>query len=219
MSVTAGRCRVRAAGGVRPRPRPGPTTRFLSIDEREEIAVGLAQGLSPAEIGRRLGRHRATIGREIARNGVFRVDARPAWKSGDVEVQGRPRVYRALRAQWHAERRRPRPKPAKLVVHHQLREQVAHRLTRNWSPQQISATLKVDYPDRPEMQVSHETIYQSLYVQSRGALRRDLTACLRTGRAVRRPQRRSDQRRPRMAGMVMISQRPAEVADRAVAGH
>jgi IS30 family transposase len=96
---------------------------------------------------------------------------------------------------------------------------VQRKLTKKWSPREIAARLRVEFPDRPEMWVSHETIYQSLYVQSRGALRRELTVCLRTGRAVRRPQRRSDERRSRLKDMVMISERPAEVADRAVPGH
>jgi transposase, IS30 family len=106
-----------------------------------------------------------------------------------------------------------------LVVHAELRGVVQDGLARRWSPQQIAARLRVEFPDRPEMWVSHETIYQSLYVQSRGALRRELTVCLRTGRAVRRPARRADERRGRIANKVMISQRPAEVADRAVPGH
>ena len=100
-----------------------------------------------------------------------------------------------------------------------LRALVVRRLTQEWSPRQIATTLARTYPDRPELRVSHETIYQALYVQSRGALRRELTRCLRTGRAVRRPQRRQDERQPRFRGMLMISQRPAEVADRAVPGH
>jgi IS30 family transposase len=100
-----------------------------------------------------------------------------------------------------------------------LREQVQARLLRRDSPEQITHRLKMDFPDEPEMRVSHETIYQSLYVQGRGALRRDLHQQLRTGRAVRKPHRSTTQRRERFAGMVMISERPPEVADRAVPGH
>jgi IS30 family transposase len=192
------------AGGVRPRPQPGPSGRLLSFAEREEIAIGLAAGLTPAAIARGLGRHRSTICREIARNRDRHL-ARPG--------------YRASTAQWRAERNARRPKPAKLVVNAELREQVQARLGLRWSPEQIAATLKAEFADRPEMWVSHETIYQSLYVQSRGALRRELTACLRTGRAIRRPKRRTDERRARIPGMVMISERPPEVADRAVPGH
>ena len=184
-----------------PRPRSG---RFLSFAEREEIAVGLAAGLTPAAIARQLGRHRSTICREIARH-------RHAHEA--------KRHYRASRAQWRAEHNARRPTPAKLAVNVELREQVQHMLLDRWSPQQIAATLKAEFPDRAEMWVSHETIYQSLYVQSRAALRRELAACLRTGRAIRRPKRRVDERRGRIPGMIMISERPAEVADRAVPGH
>ena len=216
---STGRNELLARGGIRPRPRREPSGRFLSLAEREEIALAVVQGFSPAAIGRQLGRHRSTIIREIARNGVARAHARPPWRPGDPGMRGRPRVYRAIRAQGHADRRRARPKPAKLVVNAELRAIVTERLTRHWSPRQISATLKVEFGDRVEMQVSHETIYQSLYVQSRGALRRELTACLRTGRAIRRPQRRADERRGRIPNMLMISERPPEVADRAVPGH
>jgi IS30 family transposase len=192
---------VRAAGGVRPR-RPVPASgRFLSQDEREEIALGLACKLSRAEIGRRIGRDRATVGREIARN---------------IGSNGQ---YRALRADRLAELRRRRPKPAKLVVHAELRARVQQDLLAKWSPEQIALRLRREFPDRPEMWVSHETIYQSLYVQSRGALRRELTSCLRTGRAIRRPKQRAAERRGHIPNMIMISERPAEAADRAVPGH
>jgi IS30 family transposase len=100
-----------------------------------------------------------------------------------------------------------------------LRDYVQARLGEWWSPEQISATLKLEFPDRPEMQVSHETIYQALYVQSRGALRRELAVCLRTGRALRKPRRQAQARRSRIPDLVAISDRPAEVADRAVPGH
>ena len=192
------------AGGVRPRPRLLPSGRFLSFAEREEIAVGLAAGLTPAAIARQLGRHRSTISREIARHR----------HAHDAKLH-----YRASRAQWRAEQNARRPKPAKLATNAELRERVAAMLGEKWSPEQIAATLRSQFADRPEMWVSHETIYQSLYVQSRGALRRELSTCLRTGRALRRPKRRTDERQARIPGMVMISERPAEVADRAVPGH
>jgi IS30 family transposase len=192
---------VRAAGGIRPR-RPVPVSgRFLSQDEREEIALGLAAGRSRAEIARLLGRDRATIGREITRN-----------RGGNGQ-------YRALRADRVAQLRRRRPKAAKLAVHAELRAWVQRDLSRKWSPEQIALRLGQEFADRPEMRVSHETIYQSLYVQSRGALRRELTSCLRTGRAIRRPARRVDERRGHIPNMLMISQRPAEAEDRAVPGH
>jgi IS30 family transposase len=118
-----------------------------------------------------------------------------------------------------AQLRRARPRPAKLVACPVLRDQVAAWLGENWSPQQICASLKAQFPGQPEMRVPHETICQALYVQGRGALRRDLAACLRTGRAIRRPKRRADERRGPIPGMIMISERPAETGDRAVPGH
>ena len=180
---------------------PGPVTgRYLSVAEREEIALGLARRESYRQIGRRLGRPASTISREAARN-----------RGG--------RGYRAVAAQAAAEMRARRPKTAKLAANGELREWVQQQLAKKWSPEQISAMLKVEFPGRAEMRVSHETIYQSLYVQGRGALRRELAVCLRTGRALRKPRRRQGERRGKIPGMVMISERPGEVADRAVPGH
>jgi IS30 family transposase len=204
---TAAHAAVVRAGGVRPRPR-ADSGRFLSFAEREEIALGLAARETPAAIARRLGRHRSTIIREIHRNQAHRLQPR----------RSNPQ-YRASSAQYHANRHRRRPKPAKLATNRELRAQVENWLARKWSPRQIAARLRRKYPNRPEMWVSHETIYQALYVQSRGALRRELTKHLRTGRSLRRPKRRPDQRRSRLKDSVHISQRPAEVADRAVPGH
>ncbi len=118
-----------------------------------------------------------------------------------------------------AERLAARPKPAKLAQHRRLRDLVQAKLRERLSPQQVAAELRREFPDHPEMWVSHEAIYQSIYVQGRGALRRELAVCLRTGRALRRPRRQSQERRPRIPGMVNISARPAEVEDRAVPGH
>jgi IS30 family transposase len=189
-----------AAGGVKANG-PGPVSgRYLSLAEREEIAVGLARGESYREIGARIGRAASTVSREVARNG--------------------PRErYRGLRAQALAERRARRPKAAKLAGNEVLRARVQAKLARRWSPEQVSAWLKAEFAGDPEMQVSHETIYQAIYVQGRGALRRELAACLRTGRALRRPRRATADRRGKIPGMVMISERPAEAADRAVPGH
>jgi IS30 family transposase len=199
-----GRLWLVARGGVRPRVPRSPSGRFLSFAEREEIALGLAAGHSPALIARRLGRHRSTVTREIARH-----------RGGhDAKL-----TYRAGRSQWRAQRNARRPKPAKLLGNLELRERVQAMLLERWSPEQIAATLRVEFPDRPEMWVSHETIYQSIYVQSRGALRRELATCLRTGRAIRHSRRRPDERRSRIPNMIMISDRPPEVADRAVPGH
>jgi transposase, IS30 family len=191
-----------ACGGVRPRSRPVPSGRFLSLQERELIALGTVEGKSAAQIGRELGRATSTITRELKRNRRH---------GGKYYTPSNAHRQAALRAR--------RPKTAKLKDHLELRTYVQDKLLLKWSPRQISKSLVKDFPDRPEMRVSPETIYQSLYVQSRGALRRELTACLRTGRAVRRPKRRADERRGRIPGMTNISERPAEVEDRAVPGH
>jgi IS30 family transposase len=129
------------------------------------------------------------------------------------------RAIAATGAQARAQDRARRPKPGKLAVNEKLRDEVQNRLTDEHSPEQIARRLRLDFPDEPEMWVSPETIYQSIYVQGRGNLRRELHTCLRTGRALRKPQRRADSRRGRIPNMVNISQRPPEVADRAVPGH
>jgi IS30 family transposase len=183
---------------------PGPVLgRYLSLAEREEIAVDRAAGQSVRAIAAALGRSPSTVSRELARN------------SG-------PRGYRAVAAQRRAEARAQRPKCAKLAASERLRELVAGRLRMRWSPEQIAATLKAEFPAQPEMWVSHETIYQAIYVQGRGALRRELATCLRTGRALRKPRRQAAGRTGRqnkIPDMVMISERPAQAADRAVPGH
>ena len=190
----------RLAGGVKGNG-PGPVTgRYLSLAEREEIMAGLARGESYRVIGARIGRPASTISREVRRNGP-------------------PGRYRALRAQALAEERAARPKTAKLAADGELRDWVRRHLEMKWSPEQISVLLKREFADRPEMRVSPETIYQSIYVQGRGALRRELAASLRTGRALRKPRRTGGERRGRIKDMVMISERPAEAADRAVPGH
>ena len=190
------------AGGVKGNG-PGPVAgRYLAPWEREEIAIGLALELPYRQIAERLapGRTASTVCREVARN----------------SVRG---AYRAHVAQGLAEQRARRPKTAKLAGYGELREWVASRLRRNWSPEQISARLAAEFPGRPEMRVSPETIYQSLYVQGRGALRRELVRHLRTGRALRKPHRKDGERRGKIPGMISISERPAEAADRAVPGH
>jgi transposase, IS30 family len=190
-----------AAGGVKANG-PGPVSgRYLSVMEREEIAVGLAAGKPVRQIARELGRAASTVSREIGRN-----------SAGGGS-------YRALAAQARAEARARRPKTAKLAGNAELRGWVQGKLEKRWSPEQISARLAAEFPDRPEMRVSPETIYQSLYVQGRGALRRELVKSLRTGRALRKPRRKDGERRGKIPGMVNISERPAEVADRAVPGH
>jgi IS30 family transposase len=190
----------RRAGGVKGNG-PGPVCgRYLSVAEREEIAVGVAAGEPLRAIAARLGRAPSTVSREVRRNGTRR-------------------GYRAVAAQAQAEARAARPKTARLAGSARLRGWVQARLEERWSPEQVSRMLEREFPGEPEMRVSHEAIYQAIYVQGRGALRRELASCLRTGRALRRPRRRGDERRGRIPGMVMISERPAEVSDRAVPGH
>src|SRR6185369_8186824 len=187
--------------GVSAKPLSG---RYLSLSEREEIALLRVQGNSMRGIARQLGRAASTISRELRRNAATR--------GGGLE-------YRATTAQWHAERSARRPKQAKLVLNAALRTYVEERLTgviaapsgasvpgpavswkgrrhgprqdrrwaRAWSPEQIARRLPVDFPDDGTMRISHEALYQALFVQTRGALRRELTACLRTGRPLRTP--------------------------------
>jgi IS30 family transposase len=224
-------------GGGMPSVSLAPLSgRYLSFVAREEIALLRAGGCGVREIARQLGRSPSTISRELRRNAATR--------SGGLE-------YRASTAQWQADRRGRRPKPAKLTMNAELRQYVQDRLAgtvqrpdgvavdgpevvwigrrhgrrkdrrwaRSWSPEQISARLRLDFPDDESMRVSHEAIYQSLYVQGRGALRRDLTACLRTGRALRVPRARTRRGKSFVTNQVLISERPAEAEDRAVPGH
>ncbi len=224
-------------GGGMPSICPAPLSgRYLSFAEREEIALLRAQGRGVREIARQIGRSPSTISRELRRNAATRTASIG---------------YRASSAQWHADRRAQRPKPAKLAENAELRRYVQDRLSgavarsdgttvagpavawigrrhgprkdrrwgKSWSPEQISNRLRLDFPDDESMQVSHEAIYQSLYVQGRGALRRELTACLRTGRALRVPRARTRRGKSFITEQVMISQRPAEAEDRAVPGH
>jgi IS30 family transposase len=172
----------------------------LRFEERERISRGVAAGESAHAIARVLGRAPSTVSRELKRAG------------------GRER-YRALSAERRACERLARPKAGKLSRCPRLRAAVEAGLERRWSPQQISARLRRDHPDDPEMQVSHETIYQSLYVQSRGELRRQLARNLRSGRTRRRGRAFGPERRGKIPDMVPLSERPPEVEDRAVPGH
>jgi IS30 family transposase len=180
--------------------RAGHSPRWLSFEERERILVGVSRGESDAEIARALGRHRSTIGREIKRTCLER------WR------------YRPSAAERRRAQRAQRPKPGKLASNPRLLAAVERGLLDRWSPEQISARLKREYPNDRGMRISHETIYRALYVQSRGELRRQLTKQLRTGRDRRKPQGQV-QRGARIADMVSISERPPEVEDRAVPGH
>lgn len=227
----------REAGGMRPISLAPLSSRFLSLAEREEIAVLKAKGCGVREIARQTSRAPSTISRELRRNAATR-----SGTSG----------YRAINAQWHADRRAKRPKVAKLATNEKLRDYVQDRLSgvitrpdgtevlgptvrfvgrrhgrrqdrrwgKAWSPEQISQRLLLDFPDDGTMRVSHEAIYQALYIQGRGALRRELVACLRTGRALRVPRARTQGRGKKFVTQeVMISERPADVEDRAVPGH
>jgi IS30 family transposase len=231
----------RKAGGMPPamfgRSTNPLSGRYLSLAEREELAILRAQGTGIREMARQIGRAASTISREVRRNAATR--------SGGLD-------YRAITAQWHADRAARRPKPAKLAVNAALRTYVQDRLAglvitpsgaavpgptvswkgrrhgprkdrrwaSAWSPEQIAHRLRLDFSDDQTMRISHEAIYQSLYVQGRGALRRELTACLRTGRALRVPRARTRGRgKSFIVPEIMISERPAEAADRAVPGH
>ncbi|MCH7845910.1 MAG: IS30 family transposase [Acidobacteria bacterium] len=188
------------AGGVRPARRRRPE-RHLSLTEREEISRGVAAGESLRTIASRLGRAASTISREVAGNG------------GRL----RYRAHRADRAAWQRARR---PQSCKLATNPALRVEVEDKLAIRWSPQQISGWLQHTYPSDEAMHVSHETIYLTLFIQARGGLKRELTQHLRTRRANRRPKgTQPPSGKGRIVDPVMISQRPAEVEDRAVPGH
>lgn len=182
------------------RRRAGHSRLRLSFEERERICVGVARGESDSEIARAIGRHRSTVGREIKRT------CQERWR------------YRPSAAERRRAERARRPKPGKLRSDPRLLATVERWLGERWSPEQISARLKREFPDDRGMRISHETIYRALYVQSRGELRRQLTGHLRTGREKRKP-RGHLERRGRIPDLVSISERPPEVEDRAVPGH
>jgi len=238
VSVPVGTRWFRHAGGMRPLSLGEPTGRYLTFEEREEIAILNAKEMGVRQIARTVGRHPSTISRELRRNAATR---------------GQRLDYRAGVAQWKAQEAAKRPKVAKLARNPRLRQYVEdrlagvirdedervvpgpdtpewkglgkpHRADRKWftawSPEQISNRLKIDFPDDESMRISHEAIYQSLYIEARGALKRELVAALRTGRALRKPRARSKAKpHGHVTEEVMISQRPAEAEDRAVPGH
>lgn len=189
-------------GGISPPPRRRKAS-SLSFAEREEVSRGLSRGDSLRAIGRRLGRSPSTVSREVIRNG------------------GRTN-YRAAKADVAAGRRARRPKLCKLALLTRLRRIVAVKLSLNWSPEQISGWLRLRFPTDDKMQISHETIYRSLFIQARGVLKKELRLHLRTRRSLRRARNATYTYSPRRHGIVdavSISARPAEIEDRAVPGH
>jgi IS30 family transposase len=175
----------------------------LTLKEREDIAYLRGHHLGVRQIAEWISRDPGTVSRELRRN------SSPS-----------PRRYRALQAHIAARERACRSQPRKLVAGSALRTEVAAGLRVGWSPGQIAGRLKRDHPDQPELQVSHETIYQALFVQGKGSLRAEVATALRCGRARRRrPRSRSTEARGKIPGMINISERPAEADDRAVPGH
>ena len=186
-------------GGIAPAGRIRAVV--LKMPEREEISRGLSSGESVRSIAKRLGRAPSTVSREVARHG------------------GRVR-YRANHADYEASLSALRPKPCRLALNGRLRKVVASKLALEWSPEQISGWLKIQYPDDEGMQISHETIYKSLFIQARGALKKELIQHLRTGRRFRYARRRaSEELRGKIPETISIRERPAEVEDRAIPGH
>src|SRR6516165_702004 len=209
--------------------------RYLSFTEREEIAVLLAGGCGVREIARQLGRAPSTISRELQRNAALRT-GRPEYRASTAQTHAdhrarrpkpaklavNPDLRRYVRDRLAGSVQRPDGSVAGPDVGWRGRRNGPRRDRRwgkSWSPEQIAGRLRVDFPDDESMRVSHEAIYQSLYVQGRGALRRELTACLRTGRALRVPRARARRGKGFITDQVLISQRPAEAEDRAVPGH
>jgi IS30 family transposase len=227
----------RHAGGVNPALPPTVSGRYLSFMQREDIALWRAQKLGVREIARRLNRSPSTISRELRRNASTRTNP-PTYKASTAQWHAERRARRPKAAKLcgndtlrhyvqerlsgqvktpdgravgpHGPEWKGRNKP----------HRADRRWTEAWSPEQIAKRLPVDFPDDESMRISHEAIYQALYVQGRGALKRELVACLRTGRALRVPRARSRQKAwAHVTPEVMISERPAEAEDRAVPGH
>jgi IS30 family transposase len=228
----------REGGGMPPMTLAEPTGRYLSFVEREEIAILRAQGHGPREIGRRIGRDASTISRELRRNAATR-STNPGyrattaqWKAEiaakrpkEAKLVTNPRLREYVQDRLAGNVRRPDgtvvPGPKTLPwkglnkPHRQDR-----RWSTAWSPEQIAHRLKVEFPDDESMRISHEAIYQSLFIQGRGALKRELVTCLRTGRALREPRARSRNKpQGHVTADVVLSERPAEAEDRAVPGH
>jgi IS30 family transposase len=227
----------RQGGGMPTVSRAPLSGRYLSFAEREELAILKAQGAGTRQIARRLGRDPSTISRELRRNAATRggrLDYRASTAQWHADRRARrPKLAKlaandALRAYVQdrlagtvtAANGTPVPGPAVRWIGRRHGRRQDRRWASAWSPQQIAHRLRVDFPDDAAMRISHEAIYQALYVQGRGALRRELTACLRTGRALRVPRARTRGRgKTFVSPEILISQRPAEAEDRAVPGH
>jgi IS30 family transposase len=226
----------RKGGGMPPLTLAPVSGRYLSFSEREEIAVLLARGCGVREIARQLGRAPSTISRELQRNAALRT-GRPEYRASTAQTHAdrrarrpkpaklavNPELRRYVQDRLAGSVQRPDGSVAGPQISWAGRRRGPRRDRRwgqSWSPEQIAGRLRVDFPDDESMRISHEAIYQSLYVQGRGALRRELTACLRTGRALRVPRARTTRRNKRfVTDELLISERPAEANDRAVPGH
>ena len=237
VSAPVGSRWFRHAGGMSPITLCEPTGRYLSFAEREEIAILRAQDHGVREIARRLGRDPSTISRELRRNAATRAGQRgyrasvAQWKAQQAAKRPKPaKLATNMRLRQYVQAKlsgavtdaqgRPIAGPNVPWAGRRRGRRQDRRWGSAWSPEQISGRLKIDFPDDESMRVSHETIYQSLYVQGRGALARELTACLRTGRALREPRARTKRSgRSFVTDDVKISVRPPEAADRAVPGH
>jgi IS30 family transposase len=214
-----------------------PTGRYLSFGEREDIALLKAQGLGVRAIARELNRDPGTISRELRRNAATR-GGKPEyratvaqWKAQTAARRPRPaklvtnaRLHEYVQIRLSGELQRPDGTAAAGPQTRWKGLNKPHRADRRWaiawSPEQISRRVRIDFPDDEDMRISHEAIYQALYIQGRGALKRELVACLRTGRALRKPRERARNRpQGHVTADVVLSERPAEVEDRAVPGH
>ena len=227
----------RDGGGMPSISRAPLSGRYLSFAEREEIAILKAKGCGVCEIARRIGRSPSTISRELRRNAATRGGGleyrattaqwhadRRARRPKTAKLAANPRLRRYVQERLAGVIAAPDgtavPGPAVRWIGRRHGRRQHRRWASSWSPEQIANRLPVDFPDDDWMRISHEAIYQALYVQGRGALRRELTACLRTGRALRVPRARTRGRGKQFVGPeLLISQRPAEAADRAVPGH
>jgi IS30 family transposase len=237
VSVPVGSRWFRHAGGMAPLSLAEPTGRYLSFAEREELSLLRAQGLGVRAIARELGRSPSTISRELRRNAATRsgrAEYRATvaqWKAQvaakrpkPAKLATNPRLCEYVRERLSGELKRPdgaaAPGPSTTWKGLNKPHRADRRWATAWSPEQISRRLVVDFPDDEDMRISHEAIYQALYIEGRGALKRELVACLRTGRALRKPRERARNRpQGHVTADVVLSQRPAEAEDRAVPGH